>query len=600
MSELRDVEIRRIFLPQDAQEILAMQTQAPVFRDHYPKHKEWLSKALPEILSGRRTAFAVYKSGLSEQRRLTFELVGSVILKLNYFRAAVELKNLFVREDVRGRGYGRSLLHKSADYCTKIGFRILETEVPASELSTITFLHCAGFSVAATYDSPYKSRDVLYRMRKTLSPRFTGDIFDFSGFCRWLLTFVFGFKLLNSVEPYGVQFELGVHGDESPPIGSISTTLRGLALVKDGAGDAAELHALFGKTRIDIRLAFCRDFDSAALATCDRLCITPFDQVAVHERFARYFAHKTMPFEREDISGFVLNINQNLFTRLPSSGKGFALFKNGGLGRFLRRGAKLLLVSEPSPDHPLGGVRGVAVIDDCSVGTPGQAWERYSSDNPLFERGEFESYTRGQGEVLGLRVSGFSRIPLVDYHVLLNDVISERVEIAELGCCYLSKAMVARFDRFVEPPVTGDEVRYDFALSFAGEDREHAETLASILSSRGARVFYDKYEEADLLGKDLYQHLQGVYRDRAAFCVIFLSKSYAEKLWTRHELKQAQARAFEQREEYIIPIKLDDTEIPGINRTVGYVDFRCKNVQQVADLLLAKLAYADKREDKPG
>jgi len=48
---------------------------------------------------------------------------------------------------------------------------------------------------------------------------------------------------------------------------------------------------------------------------------------------------------------------------------------------------------------------------------------------------------------------------------------------------------------------------YDVALSFAGEDREYVEIVADILHELGVKVFYDKYEEADLWGRDLYTHL---------------------------------------------------------------------------------------------
>src|SRR6185503_19148594 len=115
---------------------------------------------------------------------------------------------------------------------------------------------------------------------------------------------------------------------------------------------------------------------------------------------------------------------------------------------------------------------------------------------------------------------------------------------------------------------------YDLALSFAGEDRQVAENLASLLVRDGIRVFYDSYEKAALWGKDLYQHLQGVYRDKARYCVVFVSAAYSRKLWTKHELRQAQARAFRERQEYILPIRLDDTEIPGLNPTTGYIDLR--------------------------
>jgi len=86
-----------------------------------------------------------------------------------------------------------------------------------------------------------------------------------------------------------------------------------------------------------------------------------------------------------------------------------------------------------------------------------------------------------------------------------------------------------------------EEFDYEIAFSFAGEDRTVVEELAKRLDDKGVR---DAYEKSMLWGKDLYQHLQVVYRDRARYCIIFVSAAYARKVWTRHELKQAQARAF--------------------------------------------------------
>lgn len=133
---------------------------------------------------------------------------------------------------------------------------------------------------------------------------------------------------------------------------------------------------------------------------------------------------------------------------------------------------------------------------------------------------------------------------------------------------------------------------YDIALSFAGEDRDVAEELASVLARHHVRVFYDMNEQASLWGKDLYQHLQQVYRDKADYCIIFVSGHYADKLWTKHELRQAQARAFEESREYILPVRLDDTEVPGINHTVGYVDLRHTTISKLAGLVLDKLGVA--------
>lgn len=113
---------------------------------------------------------------------------------------------------------------------------------------------------------------------------------------------------------------------------------------------------------------------------------------------------------------------------------------------------------------------------------------------------------------------------------------------------------------------------YDVALSFAGEDRDFVERVAEVLKEIGIQVFYDKYEEIDLWGKNLYTHLDDVYQNKSEYCVMFISKYYKEKLWTNHERESAQVRAFENRQEYILPARLDNTEIPGLKKTLGYIN----------------------------
>jgi hypothetical protein len=129
----------------------------------------------------------------------------------------------------------------------------------------------------------------------------------------------------------------------------------------------------------------------------------------------------------------------------------------------------------------------------------------------------------------------------------------------------------------------------DIALSFAGEDRDYVDRVANLLKERGVKVFYDLFEEADLWGKDLYVHLSDVYRKRARFTVMFISEAYAKKLWTNHERKAAQARAFQEAQEYILPARFDDTEIPGVLPTVGYVSLKNRSAGDLVSLITRKL-----------
>ncbi|MCB0540301.1 MAG: TIR domain-containing protein [Bacteroidetes bacterium] len=130
---------------------------------------------------------------------------------------------------------------------------------------------------------------------------------------------------------------------------------------------------------------------------------------------------------------------------------------------------------------------------------------------------------------------------------------------------------------------------YDIALSFAGEEREFVQKVAEYLRKKKIKVFYDQYEDASLWGKDLYQHLNSIYKDRCKFCIVFISNNYASKKWTKHELKAIQARALEEENEYLLPVRFDNSKIDGINSTTAYLDGNNYSPERVAELAIKKL-----------
>lgn len=130
---------------------------------------------------------------------------------------------------------------------------------------------------------------------------------------------------------------------------------------------------------------------------------------------------------------------------------------------------------------------------------------------------------------------------------------------------------------------------FDIAISYASEDHEIVQQYVDILTSKGLKVFYDKYDQVGLWGTNLYDKLDEVYRTKALFCVIFISKYYAEKVWTNHERKSAQARALQENREYVLPVRLDDTEISGILPTVGVLDLREISIDKLVDMTVQKV-----------
>jgi hypothetical protein len=149
---------------------------------------------------------------------------------------------------------------------------------------------------------------------------------------------------------------------------------------------------------------------------------------------------------------------------------------------------------------------------------------------------------------------------------------------------YKAKRITAR----AFPP---NQIAYEVVLSFAGEDRVYVEKVAKFLQDHNVKLFYDRYEEVTLWGKDLAEHLDKVYRGSARYCVMFISENYAKKVWTNHERKSALARAIEEKEEYILPVRFDKTEVPGIRHTLGYIDISSRAPEELGELILKKLGH---------
>jgi hypothetical protein len=144
------------------------------------------------------------------------------------------------------------------------------------------------------------------------------------------------------------------------------------------------------------------------------------------------------------------------------------------------------------------------------------------------------------------------------------------------------------------------EETFDVCLSFAGEQRDYVERIAVALKNAGLKVFYDQDGDiaASLWGRDLGEVLDYVYRQGSRFCVMFVSADYAAKAWTRHERRSALARAIEH-DEYVLPARFDDTELPGLRPTIAYLDLREIAPATLVEFVLKKFRLADGHRREP-
>jgi hypothetical protein len=137
------------------------------------------------------------------------------------------------------------------------------------------------------------------------------------------------------------------------------------------------------------------------------------------------------------------------------------------------------------------------------------------------------------------------------------------------------------------------EYLFDVALSYAGEDGVYVERVAHAIAAAEVACFYDQQRRVELWGKNLYDELDLIFRAKSRHVVIFISKWYVEKPWTNHERRSAQARALLESEDFLLPVRMDDTELPGLPPTVAYLDGRALTPEQVAELIVMKVRAHD-------
>jgi len=115
---------------------------------------------------------------------------------------------------------------------------------------------------------------------------------------------------------------------------------------------------------------------------------------------------------------------------------------------------------------------------------------------------------------------------------------------------------------------------FDVAISYASEDTDVAKHLAERLKKEQISVFFDEFFKADMWGKSLSTRFKETYGANTAFVLVLVSKHYVVKDWTDFEFSIARGEARTREEEFILPVRLDDTLMAGLKSDVCYMDLR--------------------------
>ena len=158
-----------------------------------------------------------------------------------------------------------------------------------------------------------------------------------------------------------------------------------------------------------------------------------------------------------------------------------------------------------------------------------------------------------------------------------------------------------------EPTRSGREVstdapRYQVALSFAGEQRDYVEEVARYLWSRSIAVFYDGFETVANWGRSGAEAFHEPFAERSAYVVMFISAAYMAKAWPNHERRSALSRMIREKREYILPVRFDDSDVPGLPADTIYLSAHDYTPAQLATMIAQKLGvqpFAGKASQVP-
>ncbi len=129
------------------------------------------------------------------------------------------------------------------------------------------------------------------------------------------------------------------------------------------------------------------------------------------------------------------------------------------------------------------------------------------------------------------------------------------------------------------------------ALSFAGEQRPYVDRVAVALTTLGIKHFYDLDHQVTLWGTNQGETLQRIYLQDSSSVIMFISKEYAEKAWPIAERRATLTRAIRERREYVLPVRFDDTVLPGLDPDLGYLRASDYSPERLATAIAEKLVH---------
>ncbi len=134
-------------------------------------------------------------------------------------------------------------------------------------------------------------------------------------------------------------------------------------------------------------------------------------------------------------------------------------------------------------------------------------------------------------------------------------------------------------------------------MSYSNKKKEQVDYITSVyecVARKGLTVYYDKIFDDELWGLDLVDHFEDIFKNRAKYCMMFISEDYVEGFWPKVERQAALSRQITEKR-YILPVRFDKTPVPGLSPTIKYQEAEKVTPSELADKF-EKIIFEDALE----
>jgi hypothetical protein len=121
---------------------------------------------------------------------------------------------------------------------------------------------------------------------------------------------------------------------------------------------------------------------------------------------------------------------------------------------------------------------------------------------------------------------------------------------------------------------------YDVVIAFSSADRSTAEEFARLLAERNIKTSLDELNAPDVGSLQPAAHLAGTFGRKARYYLLLISGSFPRTNWRDvGPLTDTAAGSS------VLLVRLDDTDLPGVEDPTQVKDFRSHSIQEIVDLI---------------